>query len=132
MDFAGTGGMMQCIEVHYDRKSETRVPSHVYIHAQVVVVLVVLRTTTLARAQHFSTPPARRGALARGGRGLSPWEKRQTTFFWRRATPGIATLFFATGRLQVSVHMGAALGHLDHISHALDSGTRKEICLFLV
>jgi len=33
--FAGTGGMMQCIEVHYDRKSETRVPSHVYIHAQV-------------------------------------------------------------------------------------------------
>ena len=75
MDFAGTGGMMRCIEVHYDRKSETRVPSHVYIHAQVVVVLVVLRTTTLARAQHFSTPPARRGALARGGRGLSPWEK---------------------------------------------------------
>ena len=64
---------MRCIEVHYDRKSETRVPSHVYIHAQVVVVLVVLRTTTLARAQHFSTPPARRGALARGGRGLSPW-----------------------------------------------------------
>jgi hypothetical protein len=35
MGFAGTGGMMQCIEVHYDRKSETRVPSHVCIHAQV-------------------------------------------------------------------------------------------------
>ena len=38
MDFEGTGwaiGKMQCIEVHYDRKSETRVPSHVYIHAQV-------------------------------------------------------------------------------------------------
>ena len=47
---------------------------------------------TLVRAvppQHFSMP--RRGAQA--GHGLSPW--LQATSSWPRATPGIATLFFA-------------------------------------
>ena len=34
-DLEGTGwatGKMQCIEVHYDRKSEIRVPSHLLPH----------------------------------------------------------------------------------------------------
>ena len=83
-----------------------------------------------ARATLFHAPRAEGGACARGAWPFSLGEAADN--LWRRATPGIATLFFATGRLQVSVHMGTALGHLDHISHELDSGTRKEICLFLV
>ena len=38
-DLEGTGwatGKMQCIEVHYDRKSEIRVPSHLLPHFSIV------------------------------------------------------------------------------------------------